>query len=224
MAARYDGQAEWYESFAAAEVFSVARAAAVSLLGRGPGRCLDLGCGTGRALPLLAEAGWSLVGCDVSADQLELARERAGHLAEELVLADAHALPFEDDAFAAVVSMLTHTDFDDVGAVFREVHRVLHAGGTFVYLGVHPCFGAPNVRRPDDGPPVIEPGYRTAGWQLESAAGSPTGIRSRVGINHLPLAGLVNALVSSGLAIAEVEEPGDTDPPLFLAFRLTKDG
>jgi hypothetical protein len=119
--------------------------------------------------------------------------------------------------------MLTHTDFDDAGAVFREAHRVLRTGGTFVYLGVHPCFGAPNVRRPEDGPPVIEPGYRNAGWQLESAAGSPTGIRSRVGINHLPLAALANRLIASGLTIAELEEPGDTDPPLFLAFRATKD-
>jgi SAM-dependent methyltransferase len=86
--ARYDGQAEWYESFAAAELFVEAREAAVRLLGHGSGRCLDLGCGTGRAIPLLAAAGWRVTGVDVSRDQLRVAEEHAAG-AEALVCADA---------------------------------------------------------------------------------------------------------------------------------------
>ena len=70
--ARYDGQTEWYESYASGEAHASARACAVRLLGSGPGRCLDLGCGTGRAIPALVSAGWSVVGTDVSADQLAL--------------------------------------------------------------------------------------------------------------------------------------------------------
>ena len=149
--ARYDGQAEWYESFAAAELFVEARQAAVRLLGRGSGRCLDLGCGTGRAIPLLAAAGWRVTGVDVSRDQLRVAEEHAGD-AEALVCADAQRLPFADDSFDAVVSILTHTDFDDPFAAFSEARRVLRTGGPFVYLGVHPCFGSPAVERRDGEP------------------------------------------------------------------------
>jgi ubiquinone/menaquinone biosynthesis C-methylase UbiE len=76
--ARYDGQTDWYESITSAEIFSSVRDRAVELLGTGPGWCLDLGCGTGRAIPALARAGWSVVGTDVSSDQLEAARAHAG--------------------------------------------------------------------------------------------------------------------------------------------------
>jgi len=71
--------------------------------------------------------------------------------------------------------------------VWSELRRVLNPGGRFVYLGVHPCFGAPAVERRPGEPALLHPEYRLAGWQTESRHFSPTGIRSRVGINHLPL-------------------------------------
>jgi SAM-dependent methyltransferase len=224
--ARYDGQTDWYESFADTEPFASARAFAVRLLGNGPGHCLDLGCGTGRAIPALAAAGWSVVGVDVSRDQLERAEQLIGDLAQ-LVHADAHVLPFPDEAFDAVISVLTHTDLDDVTRSFTEACRVLRPGGPFVYLGVHPCFGSPFVSRERaeslvGATAVLLPGYRTAGWRVLPADESSTKIRSRVGINHLPLSGLLNAIVESGFAIAEVREPGETDPPVFFAVRSIK--
>jgi len=218
--ARYDGQTEWYESFASAELFAEARQAAVRLLGDGPGRCLDLGCGTGLAIPLLLEAGWSVTGVDVSRDQLAAAEGAvAGRAA--LVYADAHRLPFADGSMDACVSILTHTDFDDPSVVWSELRRVLDPGGRFVYLGVHPCFGAPAVERRAGEPALLHPEYRLAGWQTESRHFSPTGIRSRVGINHLPLAGLLNTLLDAGFTLDGFDEPGTLDPPLFLAVRAT---
>jgi SAM-dependent methyltransferase len=220
--ARYDGQAEWYESFASAELFVEAREAVARLLGAGDGRCLDLGCGTGRAIPLLAAAGWRVTGVDVSLDQLRVAERHAGQEVEQLLQADAHGLPFEDGSFDAVVSILTHTDLDDLALAFVEARRVLRPGGSFVYLGVHPCFGSPAVERRDDGPAFLHPEYRRAGWQTESRNFSETGIRSRVGINHAPLPAFLNALLRSGLVLQEFEEPGELDPPLFLAVRATR--
>ncbi len=224
--ARYDGQTGWYESFASTEMMSSARDSAVQLLGRGPGRCLDLGCGTGRALPALAGAGWSVVGTDVSFDQLEAAREHAGDLAR-LVRGDAHALPFGDGEFDAVISVLTHTDLDDVVGAFTEASRVLRAGGAFVYLGVHPCFASPFVAREaaaaiEGAAAILRPGYRSAGWHRLAVDAGSTKIRARVGINHLPLADLVNAIIRSGFTITQVDEPGEADPPVFLALRSTK--
>jgi SAM-dependent methyltransferase len=220
--ARYDGQTAWYETYSSGEVFSAARRFAVELLGPGRGaRCLDLGCGTGRAIPALIRAGWSVVGTDVSIDQLSAAREHLGKLAE-LVLADAHALPFRDGEFDAVVSILTHTDFDDVRRAFSEAARVLRPGGAVVYLGVHPCFGSPFVDRAEGTPVTLRPGYATAGWQRLPPDASSASIRVRVGINHLPLAGLLNAVVGSGLTIVRVEEMGPADPPIFLALQAIK--
>ena len=98
---------------------------------------------------------------------------------------------------------------------------MLRPGNGFVYLGVHPCFGAPAVERRDGEPALLHPEYRRTGWQTESRNFSPTGIRSRVGINHLPLADFLNTFLAAGFTLAEFDEPGELDPPLFLAVRAT---
>ena len=219
--ARYDGHTEWYEGYTSADVFPNLRGFAVELLGQGPGDCVDLGCGTGRAIPPLVRAGWAVVGTDISIDQLEAAQGEAG-AGVRLVHADAHALPFDDGTFDAVVSILTHTDFDDPQTAFREAGRVLKSGGTFVYLGVHPCFGSPFVERRENDTALLHPGYRTIGWQRRAPGVSSAGVRAQVGINHVPLAGFFNTIISSGFTITRVEEPGDADPPIFLAVKSTK--
>ena len=223
--ARYDGLAEWYDEFIRSTGLTPLELGTLErLLGEGRGRCLDLGCGTGVALPALARLGWSVVGVDVSADQLRLAAERAGALAEELVLTDAAALPFADASFDAVVSLFTHTDFEDAGAVFREVARVLRAGGRLVYVGPHPCFLSPTVERRTDAPHLLHDGYRRRGWWYEAPGFrlGREGVRGRVGFNHLPLADFLNALLDAGLRLERVEEPGDDDYPLSLALTATK--
>jgi ubiquinone/menaquinone biosynthesis C-methylase UbiE len=48
---------------------------------------------------------WSIVGVDVSADQLAVARARAAEVGAELLEADAARLPFTDASFDAVVSI-----------------------------------------------------------------------------------------------------------------------
>ena len=100
---------------------------------------------------------------------------------------------------------------------------MLRSGGTFVYVGVHPCFGSPFVERRDGVSVAIRPGYRAAGWYRLPPDPASTKIRARVGINHLPLAGFLNAVIRSGFHIAQVEEPGDADPPIFLALRTLRD-
>lgn len=223
--ARYDGQTEWYEAFAAGEAHSALRRFAVELLGPGPGSCLDFGCGTGRAIPLLRQAGWTVVGTDVSADQLESAREQAGDAL--LVQADGHALPFEDAEFDAVVSLFTHTDFDDLRAAMSEAARVLKPDGRFVYLGAHPCFGNPMVARAaakeiPDAVAIVRAGYPTAGWRTLPFDSESNQIRARVGINHVPLATFFNAIIRAGFTIDRVEEPGGDDPPIYIALSATK--
>ena len=220
-AARYDGQTAWYESFAAADAHAAMRRFAIEMLGRGPGVCLDFGCGTGHAIPLLRDAGWTVVGTDVSADQLEVAKEHASDA--QLVRADGHDLPFGDAEFDAVISLFTHTDFDDLGTALGEAARVLKPGGRFVYLGVHPCFGNPMVARGaaqgvEDAVAIIRAGYPTPGWRTLPYDPESAQVRARVGINHVPLAMLLNTIVRHGLKLDRFEEPGGDDPPIYLAL------
>lgn len=89
------------------------------------GLTLDLGCGTGRNLPLLA--GVRAVGLDPSWPALVRARRRAPGV--PLVQGDAQALPFRDGAFDTVVAGLVFCSVPDPGRGLVEVRRVLAPGG-----------------------------------------------------------------------------------------------
>jgi len=213
---RYDGVAEWYDAF----VRSVGHTPVVldalqRLLGRGPGRCLDVGCGTGIAFPILTGLEWSIVGVDMSTDQLAVASPYADSVGAQLVVADASRLPFEPESFDAVISLLTHTDFDNLGMAFRETARVLRPGGRFVYIGVHPCFASSVADRRGDGPPVLLPGYRRHGRDT----GAIGEVRERVGVTHVPLAELLNGVLAAGIRLEQIEEPKGDDYPLLLAMQ-----
>jgi SAM-dependent methyltransferase len=55
-------------------------------------RLLDVGCGTGKSFLPMLPRGWQVVGCDVSAAMLDLARQKAGD-AVRLEVADMRELP-----------------------------------------------------------------------------------------------------------------------------------
>jgi SAM-dependent methyltransferase len=96
------------------------------LAGGARGRTLDLGCGTGRNLPLLPP-GTAAVGLDPSWPVLIRARRRAPHV--PLVMGSAEALPFRDGSFDTVLSGLTFCSVPDPRAGLQEVRRVLRPDG-----------------------------------------------------------------------------------------------
>ena len=214
-AARYDGLAEWYTEFRPSlppdELDALRR-----LLGRGPGRCLDVGCGTGVSTGILAELGWSPVGVDVSEDLLAIARAQG----LEVVRAPAEALPFGDGAFDAAVSVWTHTDVDDFETMVSEIARVLRPRAPFVYVGAHPCFVGPHSRFVGaEGVPELHPGYREARRYLEApGVANPDGLRVRVGAVHLALGAFVHAFAAAGFRIERFEELGSSDYPYVVAL------
>ncbi len=59
-----------------------------AIAGRGSGRALDLGCGTGTNVRYLAEHGWKATGLDFVPSAIARARRRLGPLTADLRVAD----------------------------------------------------------------------------------------------------------------------------------------
>jgi len=96
------------------------------LTGGARGRVLEVGCGTGRNLPLYLR-GTPVVAVDPDLPALRAARRRAPSV--PLVLARAEALPFRDGAFETVVSGLVFCSVHDPRGGLAEVRRVLAPSG-----------------------------------------------------------------------------------------------
>jgi GMP synthase-like glutamine amidotransferase/SAM-dependent methyltransferase len=126
---------------------------------------LDVGCGTGRALPALAGAGAGLVvGVDVTPEMLEVARTRAA----TLVVGDAARLPLADGSVDAVFAAGLVTHLADPVAGLRELARVTRPGGRLAVF--HPIGRAALAARHGHDPGVdpVPEALATAGWTLRS--------------------------------------------------------
>ena len=115
-----------------------------------PARVLDLGCGTGADLALLAQAYPEArrIGCDWSTAMLRRARDRVPRLKRllpllglgmpQLVCAEASALPLRSGSIGFVWSNQMLHWLDDPGPALREILRVLDVGGLFMFSTLGP--------------------------------------------------------------------------------------
>ncbi|MBV9850189.1 MAG: class I SAM-dependent methyltransferase [Armatimonadetes bacterium] len=103
-------------------------------------RLLDVGCGTGAMLDVLAPFG-RVVGADFAPQALEFCRARGMEKGQHypLARADVRRLPFADDSFDAVTAMDVIEHIDDDKAASAEILRVLRPGGR-LFVTV-PAFG-----------------------------------------------------------------------------------
>jgi malonyl-CoA O-methyltransferase len=99
--------------------------------------CLDVACGSGRYLRVLAESGAErTVGIDAVPQMIDRAR-RLAHT-PELVLGSFESLPFPAESFDMVVCGLAIGHAKDLDAVVHEMARVLRPGGVLIYTDFHP--------------------------------------------------------------------------------------
>ena len=95
------------------------------------GQLLDVGCGAGQLSLIAARAGARVTGCDIAANWLAQARRSAA--AEGLTIVfqegDAEALPYENAAFDAVVSLISAMFAPRPELVAAELTRVCRPGG-----------------------------------------------------------------------------------------------
>ncbi|WP_250007442.1 class I SAM-dependent methyltransferase [Actinoplanes sp. M2I2] len=155
-----------------------AYARAVAAAGPAPGEvALDVGCGTGRALPALVAAvgpTGQVIGIDCTHDMLAQARARGRDRGAALVRADASHLPLADATADVVFAAGLVHHLPDPAAGLTELGRVTRPGGRLVLF--HPtgraALAARHGRelRPDE--PLNEDNLRPlltgAGWALSS--------------------------------------------------------
>jgi SAM-dependent methyltransferase len=103
-----------------------------------PGRCVEIGCGSGRMTQQLALAFASTLALDVSEHQIARARELLGPSAErvEFALVTEPVIPAPDDSCDAMFSchVFQHLPGQDaVAAYLRETYRVLRSGASLCF-------------------------------------------------------------------------------------------
>jgi SAM-dependent methyltransferase len=91
---------------------------------------LDIGCGVGAFLRLVAERGARPFGLDASEALLDVARERVPDA--QLRVGEMEALPYEDDTFDLVCGFNSFFFANDIVAAVREAGRVAKPGAPVV--------------------------------------------------------------------------------------------
>ena len=215
---RYDAHAAWYDDWVAAPDDDLVARSLLGLVGSVQDqRILDLGCGQGRIARQLAERGNDVVGVDLSAGLLAIARS-APHPRVAYVEADVCTTGWWDGRpFDGAVASMSLMDIDDLAGAVATAATTVRPGGWFAWSIIHPGF--PGIRE-------IRPSWPPTGYFAEewwNTAGP--GVRGRVGANHRTLATYLNTLTAAGFSLEATDEPpwspGPDDAPLpfFLVTR-----
>ncbi len=138
--ARFDGSIpELYDACLGPLLFEFSAADLARRLAdvRPAGRLLEVACGTGISTGFLRGAlpdSIEIVATDINPGMLEVARARRGGLAGvTFAEADALALPYEDESFAAVACQFGIMFFPDKARGLAEMARVLEPDGRLAF-------------------------------------------------------------------------------------------
>lgn len=224
MASSYDEIAEWYDTWIGTHsmsddpFFRPLEALIGDVAGQ---RICDLACGQGRVARYLAAQGSSVVGVDLSAKLLAIARrhEETAPQGIEYLHADVQRLDgaaFEP--FDGVVCSMALMDIPDLAVTARSVAHLLRPNGWFAFSILHPCFHTSQsgeIETPDGPARTISRYFVEGHWRSDTRPGPP----GKVGAYHRTLSTYVNTLSDAGLQLERLSEPGmDDDRPQSPAF------
>jgi SAM-dependent methyltransferase len=139
------------------------------------GTVLEVACGTGQGLSLLASLGANVIGSDSSAENLEECRATYGPDAA-LVRLDAHALPFPDESFSSLAVLEGVYFFASPSVFFREAARTLVSGGNLLVSVINKdrMDFLPNAHYTMTfGAPELATAMRNAGLQVDTFGALP---------------------------------------------------
>jgi ubiquinone/menaquinone biosynthesis C-methylase UbiE len=102
-----------------------------------PSVYVDIGCGVGDLVQLVARRGIFSIGVDTSANLIELARARATLISfpqPEFRVATAASMPVEAGSadVATLIEVIEHLDEPTIDETLAEAQRILRPGGTFI--------------------------------------------------------------------------------------------
>lgn len=156
-------------------------------------RVLDLATGTGWSSRLAAARGARVTGVDIAADLLAAARQRAEEegLDIDYQIGDAESLPFEHDAFDAVVSTFGIMFASRPEAAASELARVTRPGGRIglaVWQSDSNLFRMFQVMRPYMPPPAAPAPASPFAWgnqeRLRELLGASFALRFEKGTSY----------------------------------------
>ena len=177
----------------------------LDMLGRGPGRVLDVGSAAGAVSVMLADRGFTVDGIDISDQMVGWARERVareGRQGLTFQVADIDALPFKDGEFDAIVAMGVIEYLENDQKALDELVRVLRPGGRIVLT-------TPNLISPfrwlDEGIRRVEkplvPLLRRLRYGAEKSAEKARADKPRLFHRDYSLSGLAGQLERRGIKI-----------------------
>jgi malonyl-CoA O-methyltransferase len=203
----------WANTYAASAhnpLMQAEEAVVARLLMHAPARrALDVGTGSGRYLPVLAETGAAVVGIDLSMPMLRSPQTTAlapGSRPPARVCADACRLPFRRATFDLVNASLMVGDIMDLRGWSAEMARVLAAGGHLVYSDFHPMWTEKGWQRT----------FRDGSGRLRALAFQPHSID-----DHL------DALEAARFRVLAIREPrlkvGRRESPVLVVFHAARE-
>lgn len=102
------------------------------------GETLEVACGAGIGLGLLARRSKRVVGGDIDSGNLEVAKRTYGCRSNiEVRRIDAHSLPFSDSSFDLIVLYEAIYYLEEPSRFVKEAFRVLRRGGTLLICSVN---------------------------------------------------------------------------------------
>ncbi|HLQ23897.1 MAG TPA: class I SAM-dependent methyltransferase [Gemmatimonadales bacterium] len=110
-------------------------------------RALELGCGAGTYVRLLAKRGHPVTGLDYSLPSLVRAAAADPARAGRYVAGSAYALPFPSGAFRAVICIGVLQALEQPSLTIGEIARVLRPGGVVVVETLNPRNPVATARR-----------------------------------------------------------------------------
>lgn len=142
---------------------------------RGP--TLEVACGTGIGLGVLAEVGGAAVGVDIDSRNVAIARETwSGDGRVRIEMGPAERLDFPPESFSCVVCFEALYYFSDLEASMKEMARVLRRDGALVLCSVNPGWSGFNpspwcTQYPT--PATLAPMLTRHGFSVECFGGFP---------------------------------------------------
>ena len=105
-------------------------------------RIADYGCGEGKLLEELKQAGAEISGYDISVEMINKAKARLGKNQDLRVILSGN-VPVKDNSLDAIVSnlvLMMCPSLKDIEKIFIEINRILKPNGAWIYCVTHPAF------------------------------------------------------------------------------------